>query len=579
MGHYIIIGVVVLLIIGLQIYFFSKTLKEIKRFSNIFPESTRCLYARDSEIFIKGKKSVIEDNAIDAYNAPDEFDEYLEKHDSIFERIISSLNTYLRKNKGAASDYHLMKDIVERNCDAKENEIDTQIPTPLYTGLMGTILGIIVGVAFLIVSGGLAALLDSNYDLINANTETKDIVGRISAQEVKDKYIIIIEEGGMIDTDNKAQKLINYVKDNGTEIRLKSDDSGSEGVKALLGGVALAMVASFFGILFTTIASYVFKKSKRKEEDGKDEFLSWIQSELLPQLSSDVSGTLVKMGQNLRDFNTTFSENTKELSATLDKVNESYRGQAEVLQSIKELRINEIATANITIYDKLKDSTQELGDVTQHISEYSDQLSKLGKYLKNSEKYLIQVKELNEKLDEGEERMKMIERLGQFFEAELQQIQNRKSEMTKAVGIVDDALQEALIKMQENVGKQFNELEKSSAMQQDILQEKLKETTALIEELKNLTAVKTSMEKMEKSTGEQNKLLNTLVTSINNLTSEVKKSNSTNVSINSAGVPVVTKKMPLWAKILLIIGGSLVSLTCLIVISFIVLKVLNINLI
>ena len=99
MGHYIIIGVVVLLIIGLQIYFFSKTLKEIKRFSNIFPESTRCLYARDSEIFIKGKKSVIEDNAIDAYNAPDEFDEYLEKHDSIFERIISSLNTYLRKNK------------------------------------------------------------------------------------------------------------------------------------------------------------------------------------------------------------------------------------------------------------------------------------------------------------------------------------------------------------------------------------------------------------------------------------------------------------------------------------------------
>lgn len=579
MGHYIIIGVVVLLIIGVQIYFFSKTLKEIKKFSNIFPESTGCLYAQDSEIFIKGKKNVIEDNAIDAYNAPDEFDEYLEKHDSIFERIISSLNTYLRKNKGAASDYHLMKDIVERNCDAKENEIDTQIPTPLYTGLMGTILGIIVGVAFLIVSGGLAALLDSNYDLINANTETKDIVGRISAQEVKDKYIIIIEEGGKIDTDNKAQKLINYVKDNGNEISLKSDDSGSEGVKALLGGVALAMVASFFGILFTTIASYVFKKSKRKEEDGKDEFLSWIQSELLPQLSSDVSGTLVKMGQNLRDFNTTFSENTKELSATLDKVNESYRGQAEVLKSIKELRINEIATANITIYDKLKDSTQELGDVTQHISEYSDQLSKLGKYLKNSEKYLIQVKELNEKLDEGEERMKMIERLGQFFEAELQQIQNRKSEMTKAVGIVDDALQEALIKMQENVGKQFNELEKSSAMQQDILQEKLKETTALIEELKNLTAVKTSMEKMEKSTGEQNKLLNTLVTSINNLTSEVKESNSTNVSINSAGVPVVTRKMPLWAKILLIIGGSLVSLTCLIIISFIVLKVLNINLI
>lgn len=627
MGHFIIIGIVVVFIIGIQIYFFGKTLKEIRRFSNIFPKSTDCLYAQDSEIYMKDydsddepvdeettEETIINDAEVevdivdDDENAGEEDekdeeddDENTEKsifknllskvtnlwnhdngalkEDSVFRRIVSSLNTYLRKNKGATSDYHLMKDIVERNCDAKETEIDTQIPTPLYTGLMGTVLGIIVGVVFLISSGGLSALLDSDYDLVKGTTESSEIIGRISDQKIVDENKrVIINENEPIDF-LKADKLIKYAKENNEEIRLKSDDSGSKGVSALLGGIALAMIASFFGILFTTIASYVFKKSKRKEEDGKDEFLSWIQSELLPQLSSDVSGTLVKMGQNLRDFNTTFSENTKELSATLDKVNESYRGQAEVLQSIKELRINEIATANITIYDKLKDSTQELGDVTQHISEYSDQLSKLGKYLKNSEKYLIQVKELNEKLDEGEERMKMIERLGQFFETELQQIQNRKSEMTKAVGIVDDALQEALIKMQENVGKQFNELEKSSAMQQDILQEKLKETTALIEELKNLTAVKTSMEKMEKSTGEQNKLLNTLVTSINNLTSEVKKSNSTNVSINSAGVPVVTKKMPLWAKILLIIGGSLVSLTCLIVISFIVLKVLNINLI
>jgi DNA repair exonuclease SbcCD ATPase subunit len=290
------------------------------------------------------------------------------------------------------------------------------------------------------------------------------------------------------------------------------------------------------------------------------------------------------MGQNLKNFNTTFSKNTKELSDTLDKVNESYRGQAAVLQSIKDLRINEIATANITIYDKLKDSTQELGDVTQHISEYSEQLSKLGKYLKNSEKYLTQVKELNEKLDEGEERMKTIERLGEFFETELQQIQNRKSEMTKAVGVVDDALQEALIKMQENVGRQFSELEKSSALQQDILQEKLKETTALVEELKNLTAVKASLDKMEKSAektaNEQNKRLDTLISSINILTSEVKKSSSVNIGFNSTGTPVVTKKMPKWAKVLIIIGGSLVSLTCLLVIASIVLKILqSINLI
>lgn len=598
MGHYIVIGIVVALIIGAQIIFFCKTLKEIRMFSNIFPKSTGNLYAHDSEIYIGNKKSDNEQidkkdtdevviNDEDAKDK-DDFDEDevedYEECDSVFKRIITSLNTYLRKNKGAASDYHLMKDIVERNCDAKENEIDTQIPTPLYTGLMGTVLGIIVGVVFLVSSGGLSALLDSDYDLVKGTSVPTEIIGRISAQDVVDKNKRVIVEKNEEINFIKAEKIVAYAKENGEEIKLVSDDSGSKGISALLGGIALAMIASFVGILFTTIASYIFKNAKRKQEEGKDEFLSWIQAELLPQLSSDVSGTLVKMGQNLKDFNKTFSSNTKELSATLDKVNESYRGQAAVLQSIKDLRINEIATANVTIYDKLKNSTQELGSVTQHISEYSEQLSKLGKYLENSENYLNQVKELNEKLDEGEERMKMIERLGQFFETELKQIQNRKSEMTKAVGEVDDALQEALIKMKDNVDKQFQKYEESSAKQQDILQEKLKETTALVEELKNLTAVKASLDKMEKSAektaNEQNKRLDTLISSINILTSEVKKSSSVNIGFNSTGTPVVTKKMPKWAKVLIIIGGSLVSLTCLLVIVSIVLKILqSINLI
>ena len=593
MGHYIVIGIVVALIIGAQIFFFCKTLKEIKKFSKIFPNSTDHLYAKDSEIFIKdGSKkqddeeddeedeAIEESEIVEDKVSEDDYEEKIES-DSVFYRIVTSLNTYLRKNKGAASDYHLMKDIVERNCDAKENEIDTQIPTPLYTGLMGTVLGIIVGVVFLVSSGGLSALLDSDYDLVKGTSVPTEIIGRISAQDVVDKNKRVIVEKNEEINFIKAEKIVAYAKENGKEIKLVSDDSGSKGISALLGGIALAMIASFIGILFTTIASYIFKNAKRKQEEGKDEFLSWIQAELLPQLSSDVSGAIVKMGQNLKDFNKTFSSNTKELSATLDKVNESYRGQAAVLQSIKDLRINEIATANITIYDKLKDSTQELGDVTQHISEYSEQLSKLGKYLKNSEKYLTQVKELNEKLDEGEERMKTIERLGEFFEAELQQIQNRKSEMTKAVVFVDDALQEALIEMKKNVGRQFSELEKSSALQQDILQEKLKETTALVEELKNLTAVKASLDKMEKSAektaNEQNKRLDTLISSINILTSEVKKNSSVNIGFNSTGTPVVTKKMPKWAKVLIIIGGSLVSLTCLLFIIILVLAILNID--
>ena len=93
MGHYLIIGIIVLLIIGVQIYFFSKTSKEIRKFSNIFPKSTDNLYAHDSEIYVRDYENKID------YDIDDKLDKYIKKHDSVFERIISSLNTYLRKIK------------------------------------------------------------------------------------------------------------------------------------------------------------------------------------------------------------------------------------------------------------------------------------------------------------------------------------------------------------------------------------------------------------------------------------------------------------------------------------------------
>ena len=63
----------------------------------------------------------------------------------LIKKVVDSINSYLLRNKGAVSDFNLIKDIVERNCDAVDEEINQQLPVPIYLGLMGTILGIIIG--------------------------------------------------------------------------------------------------------------------------------------------------------------------------------------------------------------------------------------------------------------------------------------------------------------------------------------------------------------------------------------------------------------------------------------------------
>jgi len=446
--HYIIISAVIAIIVILQLWFFLETIKKTDAFKNIFPETLNSYTYENYEIIALHNNFVLRE-------------------------IRSSINNYLVKNKGTVCDFHLIKDIVDRNCDIKEEEINTQIPVPLYLGLMGTMAGILVGVGFLIITGGLDALLSSS--------------------------------------DSLAE--------------------GANGVKTLMGGVALAMISSIFGILFTTLGSNRAKNAKKNIEKNKNIFLSWIQSELLPNVSSDVSSALAQMTRNLSKFNSTFSSNTEDLRTTLENVNESYRNQAEILKTINQLKIKDIASANIEIYDKLKNCTDEIGI--------------LGDYLENVKIYLTDIHQ-------------SIEKIGIYFDKETNQIDERKGILSKAVGIIDNELQEFISAIKENAETQIDDLKKSTVRQTDALKQaieqqqialnkKLEETSVIVSELKNLTAVRTSMDNLVQAANIQNHKIDNLARYISEL---AETQTGERFSI------------PKWVKILFITGFGVISLSC-----------------
>jgi xanthosine utilization system XapX-like protein len=482
--HYLIIIIVIAVIIILQFIYYSNNREQITDFSSIFPEEHNA-YTLDIDETTKAVLGIKSTH----YN-------------SVLAVILISINKYLSNNKGAVSDFHLMKDIVDRNCNAVEEKINTQIPIPLYLGLMGTMAGILTGVGFLVISGDLNALL--------GNTTP--------------------------------------------------DNNVSEGVGALMGGVALAMISSIVGILLTTIGSSIVQKSKAIVEKNKNTFLSWIQAELLPNLSSDVSGALVKMSKNLTYFNKTFSSNTEQLQQVFQQINESYRSHAEMMESINRMKITEIATANIEVYDKLKNCTDEIG----HFSIY----------LQNVNEYISNVKSLNEKLDRNEMRTKVVEDMGIFFKSEIEQIEARKGFINQTIGTIDNTLQKTFNKLQENVVELANQLsrtnvqqteklEKAIDEQQVILRKKLEETPKLIEELRNLTEIKRGITNFKDATDRQNKKIDELAAAIREL-----------AQVKSAGGSVKST-MPRWLKIIAIVGGGLISLSCLIFIINAVIEIVK----
>lgn len=305
--HFIIIIVVIAVIVFFQIKRFRDTITKIKVFENIFTWNSKdYFYGREQDSpFSTGIVSTNPTKLV-----------FSEHRNPVFNEIKNSINNYLANNKGSVSDYHLMKDIVDRNCDAKEEEINTQIPVPLYLGLVGTMAGILVGIGYLWISGDLSKLLNAG-----------------------DGY------------------------------------SGAAGVEALLGGVALAMISSILGIILTTIGSMRAKDAKAKEEKYKHIFLSWMQASLLPNLTNDTAQTLERMSTNLVNFNKTFSKNTNELNKTLSQVNEATELQKQLMEAVEKLADKNISKQNLEVYLALKNCSEEIGTLGRYLSSSNQYLT------------------------------------------------------------------------------------------------------------------------------------------------------------------------------------------------------------
>lgn len=387
----------------------------------------------------------------------------INNENEVAKEIENSINTYLIKNKGAVSDFNLIKDIVERNCDAVESEIESVTPLPLYLGLVGTMLGIIVGLG-----------------AIGLTTGFGDI------QQVVD---------------------------------------------SLMSEVACAMVASLVGVLTTTFISWKSRKCNVVIEADKNKFYTWIQTELLPVLSSNTVSTLTLLERNLNRFNASFGYTIVKLDEKLSKVGETYEQQLEILRRIENLDMSQMATANVKILKALDSSSKNLEDFAQ--------------YMDNSTKYLSEVRKLTKQMDSHLKETESLEIIADFYKKQMNEIALRQDAIKSSVISVDDTLQKALASLQANAEQGLSGLKQTYVKQQDEMEKlALQQGTALMDKLAKLDLIVElvhEMQSMPKQISNMEKALNNAIkqsdnaakaeiNAINNLAEAIRKNRISNTS-------------------------------------------------
>ena len=357
---------------------------------------------------------------------------------SFFHDIKHTINKYIAGSSDSVADYQILKEAVDRHCDSIEDQIESQTPVPLYLGLAGTMIGVIMGLMSLIISGAIT-------DLAGVQEEKKTEITQVSNSN----------------RDAEFQKATN-------------------GIGSLLLGVAVAMVASFVGISLTTAAAWNYKKRKEDAERRKNEFMSWMQSELLPELPNDISGAMAQLVYDLEEFNKTFEQNTSSLSRTFDNVNESYKTQADIVKAVQQMDVQSMATANVRVLQQLERSTEKL--------------ERFNQYLNDIQGYTSTIQRFNEQFQQEESQLGLLRKIYDFFNQELNEIDQRKLAISDAVSSVDEKLQNSFRSLEDSQTEQIRLFREQLQQQASIFNNMLDEQREAFKASSKLIAEKLESE-------------------------------------------------------------------------------------
>ncbi|WP_299700273.1 hypothetical protein [uncultured Pontibacter sp.] len=319
-----------------------------------------------------------------------------------FAKIIDSTNQYLRRNKGAAADFDILKDVAERYSEAMDSEVQSTVATPLYIGLLGTFSGVIIGLSSLVFTG-----------LVTAEAA---------------------EEG----------------------IAVGSSFITDQNIPSFLFGVLIAMAGSFFGLLLTLLGNHQLKNARSIRDRLQNEYYTFLQTNLLPKLNSDMAASLGNLKSVLDSFNKDFLDKILGFRPIVDSLSENIRVQKEFIHKLDEIGFTQMANANLQVFDKLKESEQLFQNFLQYQVALNESVQKGGELTHNIGQVLSRLTGLQEGFDQVpgylQKHDESIQRQVDFFgrhEQDLQNIASRVEQYFDKAALRLTELMEARLQHQE----------------------------------------------------------------------------------------------------------------------------------
>ena len=228
-------------------------------------------------------------------------------------------------------------------------------------------------------------------------------------------------------------------------------------IQPLIDGVKWAMSASVMGLIITTIFSIkIYKDAHTEAEEEKSEFLSKLQSELMPRMATGNLPEVSILSDKLSVFARATNSSVSQLSDIVKMSNETIAHEQTLIRDIANLDVKGISTANVKIFKNLEGMMGSFQNFAKYYNELDSSMTSTTELLSNLKQFVYNTQNVNIVLEEIKNSISQSNQATSFFNKHIQSFERYNDAVNVAVAKNDSAFQEAVSQLSDATVKQFD---------------------------------------------------------------------------------------------------------------------------
>lgn len=341
-------------------------------------------------------------------------------------------------------------------------------------------------------------------------------------------------------------------------------------IQPLINGVKWAMSASVIGLIITTVFSIkIYKDAQIEADEEKSEFLSKLQSELMPKMATGKMPEVAILSDKLDVFARNTSGSISHLDNIVRTTSTTVEREQQLIKDIRKLDVSKISTANVEIFKELDGMMESFSSFSGYYNKLNSSMNGTTDLVNKLQQFISTTENINEVLDGIKNNIQEsnsattffnnhIQSFSKYGEAVNEAVVNTDSKMTKAINELGrlteeqfNSFNEAIANFDSKLSKAFNNsIEKfNETMDNQVLrtEEAFENSRPKFEKLDRLDSIDKRLATLETNLSiVLNKNSQNIITALKNTIKPQDK-----VITNNGSFEVIPKKEPLVKKVIL----------------------------